>query len=51
MHHRFFAIVADECFLRAVIANREITLKNIEVEPPVYCLANLDAMLTLRKNL
>ncbi len=46
-----FAIGADECFLRAVIDNHEITLKNIEVDPPVYGLANLDAMLTLRKNL
>lgn len=37
-----FAIGADECFLRAVIDNREITLKNIEVVPPVYGLIGSD---------
>jgi hypothetical protein len=31
-----FAIGADECFLRAVVDNQEIVLKNIEVTPPTY---------------
>jgi hypothetical protein len=31
-----FAIGADECFLQAIVDNRAITLKNIEVTPPIY---------------
>lgn len=34
-----FAIGADECFLRAVVDNGEIILKNIEVTPPIYGLS------------
>jgi hypothetical protein len=34
-----FAIGADECFLRAVVDNEEIILKNIEVTPPTYGLS------------
>ncbi len=34
-----FAIGADECFLRAVVDNRQIILKNIEVTPPTYGLS------------
>ena len=34
-----FAIGADECFLRTVVDNREIILKNIEVTPPIYGLS------------
>lgn len=34
-----FAIGADECFLRAVVDDREIILKNIEVTPPTYGLS------------
>lgn len=34
-----FAIGADECFLRAVVGNQEIILKNIEVVPPTYGLS------------
>lgn len=34
-----FAIGADECFLRAVVDNQEIILKNIEVTPPAYGLS------------
>lgn len=33
------AIGADECFLRGIIDNRAITLKNIEVTPPTYGLS------------
>lgn len=34
-----FAIGADECFLRAVVDNKEIILRNIEITPPTYGLS------------